>query len=62
MISTHKTVPSEKGKEILKALEKAVAETLERKRKLGHYVVVWDGEKAIQKGPDAPVSKDYPFK
>jgi hypothetical protein len=58
MISTHKTVPSEKGKEILKALEKAVAETLERKRKLGHYVVVWDGEKAIQKGPDAPVLKD----
>ncbi|MBT3255931.1 MAG: hypothetical protein HN366_05655 [Deltaproteobacteria bacterium] len=57
MISTHKTIPSEKGKEILKTLKKTAAETLERKRKLGHYVVVWDGKKPVQRGDDAPIVK-----
>ena len=57
MICTHKAIPSEKGKEILKTLKKTVAETLERKRKLGHYVVVWDGKKPVQRGDDAPIAK-----
>jgi len=55
MISTHKPIPSEKSQEMLKALKKTVAETLERKRKLGHYVVVWDGKKPVQRGDDAPI-------
>mgnify|MGYP006863440797 CR=1 FL=1 len=58
MISTHKTIPSEKSQEMLKTLKKTVAETLERKRKLGHYVVVWDGEKPVQRGPDAPNAEE----
>ena len=43
---------------ILENLKKTVAETLERKRKLGQYAVIWDGHKSVQSGPDAPVSKD----
>lgn len=58
MISIHKTTPSEKSKEILKTLKKTVEETLERKRKLGQYVVIWDGKKPVQSGADAPVAKD----
>ena len=58
MISTHNTTPSEKSKEILKTLKKTVAETMERKRKLGQYAVTWDGEKPVQSGADAPIAKD----
>ena len=58
MISIRNTTPSEKSKEILKSLKKAVAETLERKRKLGQYAVIWDGQKPVQRGGDAPNLKD----
>lgn len=58
MSTTHKTVPSEKSKEILKVLMDAVAETLETKRRLGQYAVIWDGKKPVQKGVDAPSPKD----
>lgn len=58
MITPHKTIPSEKSKEILKTLKKTVAETLERKRKLGQYAVIWDGKKPVQQGDDAPLAKD----
>ena len=58
MISTHKTIPSENSKEILKTLKKIVAETLERKRNFGHYVVVWDGNKPVQRGDDAPIAEE----
>ena len=58
MTSTHETTPSEKCMRIWENLRKTVAETLERKRKLGQYVVVWDGQKPVQRGPDAPDPKD----
>jgi len=58
MISRNKTTPSELGQEMLEALQKTVAETLEKKRKLGHYAVIWDGEKPVLLGADAPVEKD----
>jgi len=35
-----------------------VSKELERKRKLGHYAVIWDGEKPVLLGADAPVEKD----
>jgi hypothetical protein len=57
MNPTHK-IPSDKSMKILEALKKAVAETLERKRKLGHYAVIWDGKKPVLRGDDAPVSKE----
>lgn len=37
------------GKAIIDAARKAVAEAFERKRKLGQYAVVWDGEKPVRK-------------
>lgn len=57
MSTSHKS-PSEKSLKILAALKKAVSETLERKRKLGHYAVVWDGKKPVQRGDDATAPKD----
>ena len=58
MISTHEKIPSEKSRRILENLKKIVSETLERKRKLGQYAVIWDGQKPVQSGADAPALKD----
>ncbi len=58
MKSTQPKVPSEHGQKVLASLKKAVAETLERKRKLGQYAVIWDGKKPVLKGDDAPDHKD----
>lgn len=38
----------------LDALRKAVANALERKRRLGHYAVVWRDGRAVAIGEDAP--------
>lgn len=58
MNSTYETTPSEKSRRILENLKKTVAETLEKKRKLGQYAVTWDGKKPVQSGADAPVPKN----
>jgi hypothetical protein len=58
MKSTQPKTPSEHSQKVLASLKKAVAEALERKRKLGQYAVVWDGKKPVLKGEDAPDSKD----
>ena len=58
MIPAYKTIPSEKSQKILTALQETVAETLEKKRKLGQYVVIWDGKKPVQTGADAPIDKN----
>jgi hypothetical protein len=57
MIATFEDTPSEKSLRILESLKKVVAETLERKRKLGQYAVIWDGQKPVQSGPDVPEGK-----
>ena len=38
----------------LDVLRRAVAEALERKRRLGQYAVVWRDGRAVCIGPDAP--------
>jgi hypothetical protein len=38
----------------LDALKRAVAEALDRKRRLGQYYVVWRDGRAVRIGPDAP--------
>lgn len=38
----------------LDALRKAVANALERKRRLGHYAVVWHNGEPMAIGEDAP--------
>jgi hypothetical protein len=50
--------PSEESRKILESLKKAVSKTLERKRKLGQYAVVWDGQKPVRRGDDAPTPED----
>jgi len=45
---------------MLDALHRAVNEALEKKRKLGHYVVLWEqGEIRVQ-GEDSPVKCGNP--
>ena len=39
---------------VLDVLKRAVAEALERKRRLGQYAVVWREGRAVCIGPDAP--------
>ena len=38
----------EKTQRIAKALHESVAAALEKKRRLGQYAVVWDGEKVVR--------------
>jgi len=49
--------PSPDSQVILESLREAVAEALEKKRRLGQYAVVWRNGKVITIGP-APNLKD----
>ena len=44
----------------LECLRQAVAEALERKRKLGQYAVFWRDGRVVFEGPDAPEEKSGP--
>jgi len=39
--------PDADTQSMLDSLRHAVAKTLERKRRLGHYAVLWDGNKPV---------------
>jgi hypothetical protein len=54
MNATRKAVPSEKGQIQLATLKNAVAQALERKRRLGQYAVIWENGKPVAVGEDAP--------
>jgi hypothetical protein len=41
---------------VLEVLKRAVAEALERKRRLGQYAVLWRDGHAVCLGPDAPAA------
>jgi hypothetical protein len=45
---------------VLDVLKRAVAEALERKRKLGQYAVVWRDGRVVCIGPDAPAASGVP--
>lgn len=45
---------TEETQVILDALKRTAAETLDRKRRLGHYAVVWRDGKPALIGADAP--------
>ena len=49
------TDPDDHAAVVLEVLKRAVAEALERKRRLGQYYVVWRDGRAVCIGPDAPV-------
>ncbi|MFK5925934.1 MAG: hypothetical protein QM483_04805 [Desulfuromusa sp.] len=53
MNNARKTVPSEEGRVLLEALRTVVAQTLEKKRRLGQYVVIWRDGKPVETGGDA---------
>ncbi|QSA96952.1 hypothetical protein [Methylococcus sp. EFPC2] len=46
--------PDPESLAMLESLRRAVAGALERKRRLGQYAVVWDGQAPIAVGEDAP--------
>ena len=41
-----------KAQQISESLNRSVAAALEKKRRLGQYAVVWDGEKVVRILPD----------
>jgi hypothetical protein len=51
-----KKTPSKEGQILLDTLQKAVSETLEKKKRLGQYAVVWQDGKPLVTGEDAPKS------
>jgi hypothetical protein len=45
--------PSAEAQIILNALQQAVVKSLDKKRRLGHYVLTWQNGRPIQVGDDA---------
>jgi len=54
MHATLKKSPSKEGQVLLETLQKAVNQTLEKKKRLGQYAVTWEDGKPVVKGEDAP--------
>ena len=44
-------------KDSLDALQRAVTKALDRKRRLGQYAVLWEENRMVLVGPDAPREK-----
>ena len=58
MNAIRKNTPSDEGQRLLDTLRQAVSKTLERKRRLGQYVVTWQNGKPVIAGEDAPGAND----
>ncbi|MFZ1575870.1 MAG: hypothetical protein WAT36_11675 [Chromatiaceae bacterium] len=54
MNTNRKDVPSQEGQQLLGALRRSVAKALEKKRRLGQYIVTWRNGKPVITGEDAP--------
>ncbi|MEJ2406580.1 MAG: hypothetical protein P8171_20250 [Candidatus Thiodiazotropha sp.] len=54
MNTKRKTTPSLEGQRQLETLRQAVGKTLEKKRRLGQYSVIWQDGKPVVSGEDAP--------
>ena len=52
--SETKTAPSPDTQRMLDSLKHAIAETLEKKKRLGQYAVFWEDGKPVLVGDDAP--------
>lgn len=50
--------PDDFAIEGLKALQRAVDQALERKRRLGQYAVFWKDGRIVFDGPDAPLEPE----
>ena len=58
--TTYEKSPSDESLAILACLREAVAEALERKRRLGQYSVQWSPEGQRFSGPDGPTETQPP--
>jgi hypothetical protein len=45
----------------LETLQKVATETLDRKRRLGHYAVIWQDGRSVAIGEDAPDPLSLPL-
>jgi hypothetical protein len=57
-IQAHAALPIDQALITLKALQDAVTKNLEFKKKLGHYVVIWQDGKPVRIGADVPPTED----
>lgn len=48
--------PTQETQLMLESLRQVVAQTLERKRRLGQYAVLWQQDAPVAVGDDAPAS------
>ena len=46
--------PSKHSELVLNALKQAASNEIEKKRRLGQYVVIWENDAIVCKGEDAP--------
>lgn len=54
MKTSHEHEPSPEAQRQWETLQQAVTKTLEKKRRLGQYAVVWKDGKPVLLGEDAP--------
>lgn len=55
MNTQKKASPSPEGQRQLESLRQAVSNTLERKRRLGQYAVIWQDGKPVRIGEEKPL-------
>ncbi len=60
MTRSDSATPDDHAMDALKSLRRAVAEALERKRRLGQYAVFWRDGRIVYEGPDAPSPEEEP--
>ncbi len=60
MNTQRKASPSSEGQRQLESLRRAVGNVLERKRRLGHYAVIWQDGKPVRIGEDTPAQAPTP--
>ena len=53
-MNTLKKQPSKHSELVLNALKQATSNEIEKKRRLGQYVVLWENDTIVYKGEDAP--------
>ena len=59
-MNTASPSPSPDAQKMLEALEAAVAQALDKKKRLGQYAVVWIDDKPALVGEDAPKQQGQP--
>ncbi len=53
-MNNNHTQPSKHSELVLNALKQAASNEIEKKRRLGQYVVLWENDAIVYKGEDAP--------